>query len=510
MKTPSLLAGALLLSTVALTGTGLTGAGLASAGASRAAAATTLDWPSPSWVQQTGPIAQSSPSVFSFQGQTDVAVGDENGRVWVDDLATGRSLPGWPEQMAARPGQVVAIESSPTVAYLHGLHSPPEVIVTSGSTWRTTTVGEVEAFSIGGRPLWTFRVGRAAGTTAGVISTPAVGPLLANGAEDVVFGAWDHEIYGLDANGRLLPGFPFDNADTIWSSPALAHVPGTPGDSIFLGSDASGLVYNASGARCVGGFVGRYAYDGTRVAPVWRDCEPQVVWSSPVVTTGPGGHAIVLVGTGFYYSPFPAGTDRLLGLLASNGRPAPGWPAPTAGPVLGTPAVGEIAPGRIGVVDTTWECTGSTPSSCQTGRSAVVAWTLTGRRLWSQQLGGEQAFGSPVLTPLGAGAPGHGHVDDVLVSSIGGLYPLAGSSGAYLDGTSFADAVNGGCESLNSPAVGDTPSGWFVAMACGGPNRPSRITAYRLDVTAGALPAWPQFHGNADHTGTAQPPGPAG
>jgi hypothetical protein len=483
---------------------------LAAAGSAGVASVAAPDWPSPSWVQSTGPIAQSSPSIFSFQGQTDVAVGDEDGRVWVDDLATGRSLPGWPEKMAAAPGQVVAIESSPTVAYLHGPRRPPEVIVTSGSTWRTTTVGEVEAFSIEGRPLWTFRVGRAAGTTAGVISTPAVGPLLANGAEDVVFGAWDHEIYGLDANGRLLPGFPFDNADTIWSSPALAHLPGTPGDAIFLGSDASGLVYDAAGSRCVGGFVGRYAYDGARVVPVWRDCEPQVVWSSPVVATGPGGRALVLVGTGFYYSPFPTGTDRLLGLFASNGRPAPGWPARTAGPVLGTPAVGEIAPGRIGVVDTTWVCTGMTPSSCQTGRSAVDAWTLTGRRLWSEQVRGEQAFGSPILTPLDAAGSGNGALDGVLVSSVGGLYPLAGANGAYLDGTSFADAVDSGCESLNSPAVGDTSSGWFVVTACGGPDRPSRLVAYRLDIPAGAEPAWPQFRDNPDHTGTVQAPGKAG
>ena len=55
----------------------------------------------------------------------------------------------------------------------------------------------------------------------------------------------------------------------------------------------------------VGGFVGSDAYDGARVVPVWRDCEPQVAWSSPVVATGPGGRALVLVGTGFY-SPFPA------------------------------------------------------------------------------------------------------------------------------------------------------------------------------------------------------------
>jgi len=454
-------------------------------------------------VQHTGPIAQSSPTVFTFQGQTDVAVGDENGDVWVMNLATGTSLRGWPKKMTSGAGQVVAIESSPTVAYLHGLHHSPEVIVTSGSTWRKTTLGEVEAFSIGGKPLWTFRVGQAPGTAAGVISTPAVGPLTAHGGEDIVFGAWNHDIYGLNASGKLLPGFPYDNGDTIWSSPALAQVPGTPGDSIFLGSDAAGLVINSASARCVGGFVGRYTYNGARITPVWRDCEPQVIWSSPVVTSATGGRALVLVGTGYYYSPFPAGTDRLLGLEASNGRPAPGWPAVTAGPVLGTPAVGEIAPGRIGVLDTTWVCSGATPSSCQTGKSAVDAWTLTGHLLWSQQVSGGQEFGSPILTPLSAGRAGEPPLNDVLVSSVDGLYPLSGSTGAYLDGTSFADPVNRGCQSLNTPAVGDTPAGWYVAEACGGPNRPSLITAYPLKLPGSAVPSWPQFHENPDHTGTA-------
>jgi hypothetical protein len=41
----------------------------------------------------------------------------------------------------------------------------------------------------------------------------------------------------LSRQGKRI-GFAYDNADTIWSSPALFKMPGRNRDDVFLGSDA--------------------------------------------------------------------------------------------------------------------------------------------------------------------------------------------------------------------------------------------------------------------------------
>ncbi|MHB1783494.1 MAG: hypothetical protein ACYCTE_12575, partial [Acidimicrobiales bacterium] len=100
--------------------------------------APSVSWPSPEWVSPTvtgnsiGYIAQSSPTVATFDGRTIVAVGAENGDVYVADATTGKELPGWPQRMAAPPGASIAIESSPAIAWLDGPDAPPSIVVGSG------------------------------------------------------------------------------------------------------------------------------------------------------------------------------------------------------------------------------------------------------------------------------------------------------------------------------------------------------------------------------------------
>jgi hypothetical protein len=451
---------------------------------------------SPLWLTHTGPIAQSSPTVATYQGRTIAAVGSENGLVYVLNVATGAELPGWPRAMAAPAGESAAIESSPAIAYLDGPDGAPSIIVGSGSTWVHNSVGEVEAFSIKGGPKWVFRVGRAPGTAVGVISSPAVGDITGNGQQDVVFGSWDHHIYALTPAGSLVPGFPFNNADTIWSSPALRRMPKQTEDDIFLGSDASG--YDG----CTGGFIGDYRYEAGKLAVVWRDCENQAIWSSPAIGAIDGRLAVV-VGTSFFYQPFTSDTDEVIALDALNGRPLPGWPVKTSGPVVGSPAIGVIAPGVRGVVDTAWECAGSSAADCAPpngpNASHVYAWDGQGTLRWTATLLGGQAFGSPILVPLGGGV-----INDVLAGSTNGLYPISGASGGFLDGSSEATGINPGCEVFNAPAVAEVAGTWDLVDACGGPNRPGEIAAYAIPTqpSASDTPAWQMFHANPDHTGS--------
>jgi hypothetical protein len=454
-----------------------------------------FNWPAALWKSPTGSIAQSSPTVGTYDGMTIAAVGSENGMVYVLDAATGKELPGWPSAMAAPSGEHAAIESSPAIAFLGGAQGAPSIIVGSGSTWVHNSVGEVEAFSITGEREWVFHVAAAPGTAVGVISSPAVGDVTGSGQNDIVFGSWDHRIYALTPKGAAVPGFPYNNADTIWSSPALYRMPGQHAEDIFLGSDASGL------DGCTGGWIGDYRYVHGALAPVWRDCEHQAIWSSPAVGMLEGQLAVV-VGTSFYYQPFPSGTNEVIALRASNGTVLPGWPVQTAGPVLGSPAIGKIAPGVRGVVDISWNCSGPRPSDCAPpggqSTSMAYAWNGDGSLRWSDKLLGAESFASPVLVPLEGETS-----SDVLVGTTNGLYPIDGASGRFLDHSSESSAINNGCEVMNAPAVAEVATSWNIIEGCGGPDgRPGQITSYALMDQPPIDPAWPMFRDNLSHTGS--------
>jgi hypothetical protein len=483
---------------------------------------TSSEWPLPSWEScSPATITQSSPTLADWDGETIAAIGDERGYVQVYDAATGAELPGWPRRMAGAASASIAIESSPTIAFLDGPTSPPSIIVGSGSTWVPDSVGEVEAFRLSGAPRFVFHVGAARGTAVGVISSPAVGDILGNGGVQIAFGSWDHHIYVLNGSGQML-GFAYDNADTIWSSPALYTPPGSPGADLVIGSDASGRLID--GKACWGGYISAYVWSATAENPdtdivgaglkrLWYHCTNQSVWSSPAIgIINSTGEPAVVVGTSFYEQPFPSDTDTLQAFYLGTGRPVPGWPVTTAGPVLGSPAIGVInSSGEPAVVDTAWACSGLTRESCiSSDRSELEAWSGSGQPLWSTPLLGPTDFSSPVLVPLLGNS-----WNDVLVGTSEGMYSLAGATGRYAFGTDYAhqwSAIDPGCRMFNSPAVGDIEgtgpgAGWHVLVGCGGPpafKLPGEVASYPLpDQPASA--GWPMFRGGSDHEGSASP-----
>jgi hypothetical protein len=474
----------------------------------RHAASPGISFPAPTWTDTVGPIALSSPTVATIDGVSAVIFANESGYLYAVNALTGENLPGWPQPIDVAPGVPTAAESSPTVAYLDGPKKPPSIIIGAGSTYVTDQEGGVIAYNANGSVRFKFLTravfnewpGSAGGAFRNsVFSTPAVGDLTGDGKLDVVFGAYDHRLYALDSDGNLVPGFPIDTQDTIWSSPALFHVRGkTHADDIFVGGDASG------DHHCFGGFI--YDFTVTKHGPetMWRHCEQQTIWSSPAIgVINSSAQPAVVVGTGFGWKPpYRPGSDRVYAYYAVNGRRVPGWPVKTAGPSFGSPAIGMLAGQTTpSVVDTSW-CLSCTTN---TGESMIYAWNGAGQQIWSQTLSGPNDFASPVLADL-TGSGGN----DVIVGSSNGLYPLSGSNGAFLFGTSEADAINT-ASVLNAVAVADIPgdgpaSGWHMFETCGGPEQVTttgRLIDYPLPTTPGTAPSWPMWRQNPAHQGVA-------
>ncbi len=513
---------------IALTGLlGTAGAGAAPRPLSPRAVASNVAFPSPTWIDSLGVEAISSPTVATIDGVQAIVFGSQSGYLYVVDAANGRSLPGWPEPVQLGPGTPSAIESSPTVAYLDGAGKPPSIIVGAGSTYVANQQGGLVAFNADGSVRFTFKTqdvynewtnaARPDGYREAVFSTPAVGDVTGNGQLDVVFGSWDHRIYALSARGKLVPGFPINNEDTIWSSPALYHVHGPPGaEDILIGGDGSGR------KGCYGGWLMDYSY--ARGAPRlrWEHCEQQTIWSSPAVGVLDGsGRAAVVVGTGFGYPPpYKPGAFRIYAYYIDNGARVPGWPVTTAGPAFGSPAIGTLPGSNLpAVVSTSWCTTCAGAGVPGQGESKVYAFSGSGAPLWSQTLEGANDFSSPVLADLtGSG------VNNVVVGSSAGLYALDGSSGAFLFQTSMTAAINNcsmqstaavvdvepgspaGQALLGEPPAGSPAYGWHLFETCGGPKQvtPSgKLIDYPLPAAPAVAPPWPMWRQDPAHTGVA-------
>jgi hypothetical protein len=257
------------------------------------------------------------------------------------------------------------------------------------------------------------------------------------------------------------------------------------------------------------------------LVPVWQHCQGkaansdlgQAIWSSPAVgVLRPDGPPVVVVGTSFYEKPFGDGTNKIYAYNAHNGAPINGWPVNTLGPVLGSPAIGVIdTSGDLGVVDTSFVCAApiqvDSEGNCFGRFSEVVAFSARGVKRWAVKLLGPTDLGSPILVPL----VNHGGSaqNDVLVGSGDGLFPIAGSTGAFLYGTddgSPARAINPGCQIYNAPAAADVMgsgkyTGWYGFESCDGPAGDG-VYAFALPYQPTGSAAWPMFHDNPQHTGT--------
>ena len=422
-----------------------------------------------------GRVALGSPSLATLSGGPAVVFGDRSGRVYALNLATGDPVPGWPKRVG------VPVTSTPSALKIPG--SPyDEVLVGTGNA-SEPCAGGYEWL----RPTGAGGLLRAPNPPSdhtcgadGVFAGIAVGTL--DGVTAAVAGTLGQETLAFDAaTRRVLPGFPWFQADSDFATPAIADVEGNGANQIVEG-----------GAQHAGRAFGRrYAQGGhIRVLSaagklLCGDTLDESVNSSPAVGRFLARGAVgIVAGTG---PTFPAASqhDEVVAVDAGCREV---WARKLAGTTgYESPALADVlGDGQLQVIATT--------------RSGGV-YALdgaTGATLWHTQLR-HDVYGSPVTVGLGTGR------QDVVVATINGFDVLTGEHGQVLDAT--VEETTG---FQNAPLVTKDANGTIGVTLAGYRRSGSVATHFEVvgsdDRNVDGPGTWPQFHHDPQLTGNAATP----
>jgi hypothetical protein len=221
----------------------------------------------------------------------------------------------------------------------------PEIVVAYGN-FAAAVPGGVKAFRNNGALMWS-RPSRdviPGGGPDPVVSTPAIGDVDNDGANDVVWGSTDQYIYFVNGNNgtdKTNLNWPRQVSDSVISSPALHDMDGDgrleiiigvdAQDNPFLGTSRGGCLHvlPASQPPLGVGFPADYGFPQDR--PGFPKCVNQVIYSDPVVGDIDGdGRPEIVHGTGNFY----AGMTKAIYAWECDGTAVAGWPFSVPGETL--------------------------------------------------------------------------------------------------------------------------------------------------------------------------------
>jgi hypothetical protein len=409
---------------------------------------------------------------------TDLVFGDRAGKVWAFTTA-GATVAGWPYQADG------AIESTPATS---GSGSTARVYIGVGASDKPSKGGYLK-LSGAGKALWearTYLLPGNRGGTRGVMASLALGPI--QSSMDVVGGAMGQEQLAINTGtGHTLNGFPWLQADTNFSSPALADLHNTGHDYIIEGGDstkgiAGGSTYTNGGhirvLRYTGHAGGKYQNSGL-------SCQyntNQVVQSSPAVGNFLDGGATVgiVAGTGTYFKG-ASNTNQVIAITTSC---ALRWKTTLDGNSLPSPALADVDGDPSSSPDVVTES--------GAGTLYVLSGT-TGSVRWKIPFGGG-ASGSPTTFKDPTG-----NYQDIVVPTGNGVYLVNGLSHQY---TKISSLHAESPETITADADGKI--GITVLGYNGGST--GTIEHYTVNGTANVSTvqtpgSWPMFHHDPQLTG---------
>ena len=465
------------------------GAGLALSSAGAAPSAphiAPINFGSPTWtktitVASNGTLSHSSPNLAMLPQGPAVVFGDRSDVVYALDLATGNE--DWNLNVGA------PVESTPSVAALTA-GSPDDTVFVGSGDAASPNVGGYQAITPQGASQWFVQETNPTSDPTphnAVSASLAVGNL--QGQTDVTAGSLGQDQLALNAsNGSTLSGFPWFQADSDYSTPALADLYSSGQTDIVEGgaSTAAANVYGETYTK--GGHIRVLSPTGNA-----GQAEPNEGLSCQYNTTEEVDSSPA-VGEFFDGSPkvgIVDGTSDDFGgqsdsdnVIALDSHCNKQWETALTGSTAASPVLADVmGNGNEQVIE-------GTDAGSNSG-SVYALDGATGNILWQTQVG--QVDGSVATADFGEG------YQDVVVPTNNGVDVLDGKTGSIIN------TLLTGVGFQNAPLITDDPNGTIGVTLAGFQGNNDVITHYEIAGSNGSLVnetgAWPQFHLNPQLTG---------